>query len=79
MPLFQYKALQANGAMAQGELEAAGRAEAFAQMAGLGLRPVSLSEKAGAGAGTGFGLPASLASVACRPRAARGSGRERAR
>ncbi|HOC55819.1 MAG TPA: type II secretion system F family protein [Verrucomicrobiota bacterium] len=76
MPLFQYKALQANGAMAQGELEAAGRAEAFAQMAGLGLRPVSLSEKAGAGAGTGFGLPASLASLSFRNRSARVSGRE---
>lgn len=62
--------------MAQGELEAAGRAEAFAQMAGLGLRPVSLSEKAGAGAGTGFGLPASLASLSFRNRSARVSGRE---
>ena len=45
--VFQYKALQANGAMAEGQLEAAGRQEAFAQMAGLGLRPVSLAEKAG--------------------------------
>ncbi len=76
MPLFQYKALQANGAMAQGELEAAGRAEAFAQMAGLGLRPVSLSEKAGAGAGTGLALPASLASLSFRNRSASVSGRE---
>ncbi len=76
MPLFQYKALQANGAMAQGELEAAGRAEAFAQMAGLGLRPVSLLEKAGAGAGTGFALPASLASLSFRNRSASVSGRE---
>ena len=47
MPLFQYKALQADGALAEGQLEAAGRQEAFAQMAGLGLRPVSLAEKAG--------------------------------
>jgi type II secretory pathway component PulF len=45
MPLFQYKALQADGALAEGELEAAGRPEAFAQMAGLGLRPVSLAER----------------------------------
>jgi type II secretory pathway component PulF len=76
MPLFQYKALQANGAMAEGQLEAAGRQEAFAQMAGLGLRPVSLSEKAGAGAGTGFALPAALASLSFRKRSAKVSGRE---
>ena len=36
--------------MAEGQLEAAGRQEAFTRMAGLGLRPVSLAEKAGAGA-----------------------------
>jgi type II secretory pathway component PulF len=43
MPLFQYKALQADGAVAEGQFEAAGRPEAFSHMAGLGLRPVSLS------------------------------------
>ena len=47
MPLFQYKAVQTNGAIAEGQLEAAGRPEAFRQMEGLGLRPVSLAEKAG--------------------------------
>ena len=62
MPLFQYKGLQADGAVAEGQLEAAGRQEAFAQMAGLGLRPVSLSEKAAAKAGSGLALPESLAS-----------------
>ena len=46
MPLFEYKALQGNGAIAQGQLEAAGRAEAFRQMEGLGLRPISLAERA---------------------------------
>ena len=76
MPLFQYKALQANGAMAEGQLEAADRQEAFAQMAGLGLRPVSLAEKAGAGAGTGFALPAALAGLSFRKRSAKVSGRE---
>src|SRR5437016_9354655 len=45
MPSFQYKALQSDGAIAEGQLEAAGRQEAFSQMAGLGLRPVSLSEE----------------------------------
>src|SRR5260370_35069257 len=47
MPLFQYRALQADGAMAEGQLEAAGRHEAFRQMEGLGLRPIKLLEKAG--------------------------------
>jgi type II secretory pathway component PulF len=45
MPLFQYKGLQANGGVAEGQLEAPGRLEAFRQMEGLGLRPVSLSER----------------------------------
>ncbi len=71
MPVFQYKALQADGGVAEGTLEAAGRQEAFAQMAGLGLRPVSLAEKAGGGGGGGGGkssgreslLPASLTSI----------------
>ena len=44
MPLFDYKALQLDGGIAQGQLEAAGRAEAFRQMEGLGLRPISLAE-----------------------------------
>ena len=76
MPQFQYKALQANGAMAEGQLEAADRQGAFAQMAGLGLRPVSLSEKAGAGTGKGFALPAALASLSFRKRSVKVSGRE---
>jgi type II secretory pathway component PulF len=76
MPLFQYKGLQANGAMAEGQIEAADRQGAFSQMAGLGLRPVSLAEKAGAGAGTGFALPAALAGLSFRRRAVKVSGRE---
>jgi type II secretory pathway component PulF len=63
MPIFQYKGLQANGAVAEGQLEAAGRQEAFAQMAGLGLRPVSLSQKVGALSGQGFALPEALSSL----------------
>jgi type II secretory pathway component PulF len=47
MPLFQYKALHSNGTVAEGTLEAPGRPEAFRQMEGLGLRPVSLAEKGG--------------------------------
>jgi type II secretory pathway component PulF len=59
MPFFQYKALQTDGAVAEGVLEAAGRQEAFRQMEGLGLRPVSLAEKAGEAEKTS-GLPAGL-------------------
>src|SRR5256714_3124313 len=62
MPLFQYKALQSNGAIAEGQIEAPGRHEAFAQMAGLGLRPVSLAEKAAAAKQSPF-LPASVPSL----------------
>ena len=63
MPVFQYKGLQANGAVAEGQLEAAGRPEAFAQMAILGLRPVSLSEATAALAKKGAAAPASLNSL----------------
>src|SRR6185312_11287522 len=48
MPTFTYKAIQADGTMAEGVLEAAGRPDAFRQMEGRGLRPVSLAEKAAA-------------------------------
>src|SRR5439155_24171869 len=62
MPLFQYKALQADGAIAEGQLEAAGRQEAFHQMAGLGLRPLNLLEKAAAAREKRASLPASMPS-----------------
>ncbi|HKS36241.1 MAG TPA: hypothetical protein VJW76_03560, partial [Verrucomicrobiae bacterium] len=58
MPLFQYRALQANGSIAEGQLEASGRPEAFRQMEGLGLRPVSLAEKSGASPRNGYGAAA---------------------
>ena len=45
MPTFQYKALQADGKITEGQIEAGGRQEAFRQMEGRGLRPVSLSER----------------------------------
>ncbi|HOX57799.1 MAG TPA: type II secretion system F family protein [Candidatus Paceibacterota bacterium] len=76
MPLFQYKALQANGAMIEGHLEASDRQGAFSQMAGLGLRPVSLSEKASTGTAGGFALPNSLAYLSFRKRSTKVSGRE---
>jgi type II secretory pathway component PulF len=75
MPLFQYKALQANGAVAEGQLEAPGRQEAFTQMAGLGLRPVSLSEKAGAAQQESL-LPASLSGLSFGRKSEKVSARE---
>ncbi len=74
MPVFHYRALQADGAIAEGQLEAPGRPEAFRQMEGLGLRPVSLSEKAVAAAKASV-LPASLASFSFRKRTGKISAR----
>src|SRR5271170_6206659 len=45
MPTFQYKALRADGGIAEGQLDAAGRPDAFRQIETLGLRPVNLDEK----------------------------------
>src|ERR1051326_4078870 len=44
MPVFQYRALQGDGSIAEGQIEAGGRQEAFRQMEGRGLRPISLAE-----------------------------------
>src|ERR1700704_2006836 len=76
MPLFQYKALQTDGAVAEGQLEAAGRQEAFRQMEGLGLRPVKLAEKAAAAADNNSILPASLGSFSFGKKSEKISGRE---
>src|SRR5438477_6565862 len=48
MPTFQFRALQSDGTIAEGELEAGGRQEAFRQMEGRGLRPIRLAEGNGA-------------------------------
>ncbi len=47
MATFQYKAIQGDGKIAEGQLEAGGRQDAFKQMEGLGLRPISLAERNG--------------------------------
>jgi type II secretory pathway component PulF len=58
MAVFQYRALQSDGRIAEGKLEAGGRQEAFRQMEGLGLRPISLSEyKNGKTNGTSHAKP----------------------
>src|SRR5439155_59159 len=51
------------------------RHEAFRQMEGLGLRPVNLSEKAGAGSKDGSLLPGALAKMALGKRTEKISGR----
>src|SRR5947207_10310997 len=43
-PSFQYRALQADGAIAEGQIEAGGRQEAFRGMEARGLRPIRLAE-----------------------------------
>ena len=63
MPTFSYRALQSNGTIAEGILEAPGRPDALRQMEVLGLRPVNLSEKAGTVAKNGSALPKSLGKV----------------
>jgi type II secretory pathway component PulF len=50
MPVFLYKAFQADGKTAEGQLEASGRQEAFRQMDEKGLRPITLAEKTAAAA-----------------------------
>jgi len=45
MPVFKYKALQPDGVITEGELEASGRQDAFRQMESRRLRPISLVER----------------------------------
>lgn len=61
MPVFQYKALQGDGRIAEGQIEAGGRQEAFRLMEGQGLRPISLAER---GNGKGNGKPKAAAAKA---------------
>lgn len=49
MPVFEYRALQPDGSLTQGRVEAGGRHEALRQMAVQRLRPVSLVESRGDG------------------------------
>lgn len=47
MPVFQYRAVQMDGKIAEGQIEADGRQEAFRQMEAKGLRPIRLVERGG--------------------------------
>ena len=51
MALFDYRALQLDGAITEGNLVAEGRQDAFRQMEGKGLKPISLAEARPAAAG----------------------------
>ncbi len=46
MPQFAYKAVQTNGVLTEGFLDASNRQEAMRQVEGRGLRPIKLSESA---------------------------------
>ena len=64
MPTFSYRALQSDGTMTEGQLDAPGRPDALRQVETLGLRPVSLAEKAvAAQSKNGSPLPASLGNI----------------
>ncbi|MEN9778177.1 MAG: hypothetical protein RJB04_1932, partial [Verrucomicrobiota bacterium] len=52
MPTFTYRALQADGRMADGTAEAASRPEAMRVIEARGLRPVSVTEVRGSGSGS---------------------------
>jgi hypothetical protein len=53
MPLFEYRAKQPNGSMAEGQIEADGRQEALRQVEAKGLRLVGLAERGGASSNRG--------------------------
>jgi type II secretory pathway component PulF len=53
MPTFSYRALQADGKIAEGVLDAPGRPDALRQIETLGLRPVNVAEKAASAAKNG--------------------------
>jgi type II secretory pathway component PulF len=48
---FQYKAINGDGTVANGDIEAGGRQDAFRKMEALGLKPIKLIEKAGKASG----------------------------
>jgi len=52
---FEYRALKADGAVANGDIEAGGRQDAFRKMEALGLKPIRLTEKKGASSGNQAG------------------------
>jgi type II secretory pathway component PulF len=79
MPTFAYRALRADGKIAEGVLDAAGRPDALRQMETLGLRPVSLTEKGSVAAKKGSSKASSskgLGSLSFKFEAGKVSGKE---
>src|SRR5215831_5136832 len=82
MPTFSYRALQADGKIAEGKVDAAGRPDALKQMETLGLRPVSLAESSSAvknkasNKASGAGTPGSLANFSFKFESNKVSGKE---
>jgi type II secretory pathway component PulF len=66
MARFRYRALQADGGIAEGELEAGGRQEALRAVESRGLRPISLAETGSAKAGRN-GKPVPVKAAASEP------------
>jgi type II secretory pathway component PulF len=58
MPSFAYKALQSDGALTEGRLDASNRHEAMRQVEILGLKPIRLAESANGATKTANGAPA---------------------
>ncbi len=75
MPTFSYRALQADGKIAEGVLDAPGRPDALRQMETLGLRPVNLAENA-ARAKNAAGGPTALGNAAFKFESKKVSGKE---
>ncbi len=68
MASFQYRALQADGGIAEGSLDAPNRQEAMRLIATRGLRPIRLSDAGAAPAAPDLGRPAGRgAAVAVKP------------
>jgi type II secretory pathway component PulF len=61
MPTFHYRALSANGQIAEGQIEAGGRTEAFRAIEGQSLRPISLKEGVNGKRKNGAAKPAATA------------------
>jgi type II secretory pathway component PulF len=76
MPTFSYRALQTDGKIAEGVLDAAGRPDALRQIETLGLRPMNVSEKSSAAAKKFPAPPSSLGNVSFKFAAKKVSAKE---
>ncbi len=71
MPLFAYKALQLDGLVVEGSLDAGNRQEALRQVEGRGLKPIRLAEAAAGAAPAKSGRKAGAPETAAAPGAAK--------